>query len=199
MTRRPVSGPQIASDPAACAEMLFVVVEAIYFHMRDSGLPSSAGRHPPQRRRKLRLVAPPGPTLEERFWLAWAAGGLGLPYASCSVDQAYRAYSHFAAGCDALEPTAKPVFVQRVLTASSRVGPTLTPPRQPLRPLLACLKLGPSDRRRTTRLLLVDSKPAELSAAAHGATCIHAFEKHLMRYLSPRSPQRLRRNGGGER
>jgi putative DNA primase/helicase len=32
----------------------------------------------------------------ERFWIEWASGELDLPYRSCSIDQAYRAYLKYA-------------------------------------------------------------------------------------------------------
>lgn len=125
----------------------------------------------------------------ERFWLEWAGGELDLPYRSCSMAQAYRAYLKYAQRTGDRFPVQRNVFTRMLLRISESMAGTLDPPRQPAREWTA----GVTDEtavRKTTRLLLVTDKPDDVAAGEWASECVCAFEKPLSDYLGyePRSP-----------
>lgn len=127
----------------------------------------------------------------ERFWIDWANDELDLPYRSCSIDQAYRAYLKYAQRTGDRFPLQKAVFKRMVIRISESVGQTLDPPRPAVRELMAAVSDEASSKRRTTRLLLVCPIPADTpSQSAWASDTVSTFEHDLRDYLgySPPSP-----------
>jgi putative DNA primase/helicase len=128
----------------------------------------------------------------ERFWMEWANDELDLPYRSCSIDQAYRAYLKYAQRTGDRFPLQKAVFKRMVIRVSESVGPLMKPSRPPVRELMAAVTEEGSSRRRTTRLLLVCPMPEDTpSQAAWASDTVAAFEENLRDYLGyggPHSP-----------
>lgn len=127
----------------------------------------------------------------ERFWLEWANGELDLPYRSCSTAQAYRAYTKYAQRTGDRFPLQRNVFSRMLLRISESMGPTLDPPRPPVKEWMARVLDESTAGRKTTRLLLVTPKPEGVSDAAWATTCVSEFEQDLSDYLGyePRSPE----------
>jgi putative DNA primase/helicase len=125
----------------------------------------------------------------ERFWVDWASGEIDLPYRSCAVDQAYRAYLKYAQRSGDRFPMQKHVFARMVLRISESVGETLDPPRAPVRELMAGV-MDDGGRRRTTRLFLVAAKPDGVTDSAFASESVTAFEPELREYIgySPFTP-----------
>lgn len=119
----------------------------------------------------------------ERFWLEWAGGEIDLPYRSCSMAQAYRAYLKYAQRTGDRFPVQRNVFTRMVLRISESMAGTLTPPKQPAKEWMAAVTDEASARRRTTRMLLVAPKPDEVGGGEWASQCVSAFEKELSDYL----------------
>ncbi len=68
---------------------------------------------PPETKAKADLIdlGRPNP---ERFWLAWKGGEMGVPFNTCSADQAYRLYRRWCLGEGEKYPMSKPVFARMV-------------------------------------------------------------------------------------
>jgi putative DNA primase/helicase len=136
----------------------------------------------------------------ERFWMEWAGDELDLPYRSCSLQQAFRAYLKYAQRIGDRFPLQKHVFVRMLLRISESVGPTLEPPRHAVREWMARVIEEGSGKRTTTRLLLVTPKPDGVTDAAWATECVQAFEDSLRDYLgldppSPHGEQRGAKSG----
>ncbi len=136
----------------------------------------------------------------ERFWLEWANGEIDLPYRSCSVSQAYRAYQKYAQRTGDRFPLQKNVFARMVLRISESMASTLDPPRAPLKELMAAVVDQSTMVRKTTRLLLVTPKPEGISDSAFASDCVSTFDKDLADYVGyfPRSPNGGDTGDGGE-
>jgi putative DNA primase/helicase len=120
----------------------------------------------------------------ERFWLEWAGGELGLPYRSCAVDQAYRAYGRYCQRVGDRFPMQKPVFSRMLVRIADSQ-------RRPVR-VKSMKPAMPDGVERTTRMLLVtDPLPAEGQSDGQWATeTVAGFEKELRLYLrGPHSPE----------
>jgi putative DNA primase/helicase len=125
----------------------------------------------------------------ERFWMEWANDELDLPYRSCSIDQAFRAYLKYAQRAGDRFPIQKHVFKRMVIRISEAVGQTMNPPRPPIKELMAAVTEEGSVKRRTTRLLLVCPIPEEFdSQAAWASDTVSAFEHDLRDYLGYGGP-----------
>jgi putative DNA primase/helicase len=125
----------------------------------------------------------------ERFWLEWASGELDLPYRSCSMAQAYRAYLKYAQRTGDRFPVQRNVFTRMLLRISEAMAGTLDPPKVAAREWTAAVT-DETAVRKTTRLLLVTPKPDDVGAGEWASECVAAFEKPLSDYLGyePRSP-----------
>ncbi|MFC5498147.1 primase-helicase family protein [Caenimonas terrae] len=127
----------------------------------------------------------------ERFWLEWASGELDLPYRTCSMAQAYRAYIKYAQRTGDRFPMQRNVFTRMLLRISESMAPTLDPPKPPAKEWIAAVvseDLGGG--RKTTRMLLVTERPEDVNAGAWASECVSSFEQSLSDYLGyePRSP-----------
>jgi len=125
----------------------------------------------------------------ERFWLEWSEGALGLPYRSCSGQQAYQAYIKYAQRTGDRFPVQKALFTRMVV----RISDTMSKPITEKVMMVDYDKNGKwSDEKskrsddRSTRMLLVLPPPTEGQGKWASAT-FHAFEDDLRKYLG-RSP-----------
>ncbi|MCW5648364.1 MAG: cell division protein FtsK [Ramlibacter sp.] len=126
----------------------------------------------------------------ERFWLEWANGELDLPYRTCSMAQAYRAYLKYAQRTGDRFPMQRPVFTRMVLRISEAMAPVLDPPKQPAREWIAAVTEDMAIGRKTTRMLLVTDRPEHINLGEWATECVKNFEQYLSDYLGyePRSP-----------
>lgn len=119
----------------------------------------------------------------ERFWLEWSGQELDLPYRTCSIDQAYRAYGKYCQRVGDRFPVQKPVFSRMVTRMSETMGRAAT-----IKAMKPELEGGVE---RTTRMFLVaEPKPSEGQTLGQWATeCCSEFERELRKYLhGPHSP-----------
>lgn len=129
----------------------------------------------------------------ERFWVDWSGNELGLVYMSCSVDQAYRAYTKYCQRVGDRFPVQKPIFSRMVLRMSESMN-------KPLR-VKAMKPTMPDGQDRTTRMLLVtEPLPAEGESLGQWATsCLASFERELRKYVhGPHSPDDSEPPGDGQ-
>jgi len=117
----------------------------------------------------------------ERFWIEWENQELGLPYWTCSVDQAYRAYNKYCQRVGDRFPQQKPVFSRMMVRMSDSMG---KPAR--VKPMVPKVEAGPQ---KTTRMFLVTDPPPDISEGQWAADAIAGFEKELRFYVhGPHSP-----------
>jgi putative DNA primase/helicase len=136
----------------------------------------------------------------ERFWLEWASGELDLPYRTCSMAQAYRAYLKYAQRTGDRFPMQRNVFTRMVLRISESMAPTLDPPRPPAKEWIANVSTEDMvGQRRSTRMLLVTPKPEGTNAGEWATECVEKFEQCLSDYLGymPPSPDGSHKGSGG--
>jgi putative DNA primase/helicase len=118
----------------------------------------------------------------ERFWIEWSGGELELPYNSCSVDQAYRAYTKYCVRVGDRYPMQKQVYSRMLVRISESLGKPVRV--KPMR--VKVDKLG----ERTARMLLVCDPPGGTTEGQWATECVAAFESPLRRYLhGPHSPE----------
>ncbi len=112
----------------------------------------------------------------ERFWLEWSGDELELPYRSCSVDQAYRAYLKYAQRTGDRFPAQKPMFSRMVCRIADTSG-------RPVRVHSMWFD------ERAVRMLCVMTPPVGEALGAWAKAAQSAFEVDLRAYLhGPRSP-----------
>lgn len=118
-----------------------------------------------------------------RFWRAWMAGDIDLPYITCSFAQAYAAYRTFAERSGEL-PCTRGVFTHEVILSSDAAG-------HPVRGKV--MRIGTYPTQTLERMLLVEDPP-EASQGAWATTCRGKFEKALAVYQSKQiTPRREKR------
>lgn len=130
----------------------------------------------------------------ERFWVEWANDELGLPYRTCSIDQAYRAFTKYCQRVGDRFPLQKPVFSRMLLRMSESM-------KRPARVKSMKPRLPPDNIERTARMFLVtEPMPAEGQGEGDWATeCVAEFESELRKYLhGPRSPDGREPTGDDE-
>lgn len=135
----------------------------------------------------------------ERFWLEWANGELDLPYRTCSMAQAYRAYLKYAQRTGDRFPMQRNVFTRMVLRISESMGGTLDAPKPPAKEWIAAVDTEDVvSGRKTTRMLLVQPQPNGVKAGEWATECVRSFEQPLSDYLGyePRSPGEKTAGGG---
>jgi len=118
----------------------------------------------------------------EQFWIEWASGELDdLPYRTCSLKQAYRAYLKWCQRTGERFPLKRNVFTRQVVRiGEARAGPmNITAPSEWISAVT-----DDTGRRKTTRMLLVTAKPEGLASESAWATeCVSKFEPELREYL----------------
>lgn len=124
----------------------------------------------------------------ERFWLEWSEGILDLPYQSCSMEQAYQAYTKYAQRIGDRFPLQSNVFSRMVQRFSENKGrPVRVKPMQ---------IANPTGGRKSHRMLLVVEPvlDAEQTEGGWATATVEAFAASLRRYIGggwgggPRSP-----------
>lgn len=123
----------------------------------------------------------------ERFWVEWVNGELDLPYWTCSVGQAYKAYLKYAQRTGDRFPMQRNVFARMLVRISEAMAGTLDPPRPPVREFMAAV-VDEGGRRKTTRLLVVTPKPEGISDSAFASEAVSKFEPELSEYLGYTPP-----------
>lgn len=119
----------------------------------------------------------------EQFWVDWHGDVLGLPYRTCSVDQAYRAYEKYCLRMGDKYPLKKPVFS----AMATRMSESMKHPARvkTMKPTM------PDGAMRSVRMFLV-TEPQLAPDQGEGvwaSECMAEFEKPLRAYLhGPRSP-----------
>lgn len=118
----------------------------------------------------------------ERFWLEWSADELPLRYGSCSVGQAYRAYTRYAMRTGDRYPVQKALFSRMVV----RISESMT---KPLR--VKTMKAEIDGKELATRMLLVCAPVLDsgITEGQWATECVAGFETDLRKYLhGPHSP-----------
>lgn len=123
----------------------------------------------------------------ERFWQEWQQGLLDLPYHSCDIDQAYKAYTIYAQRIGDRFPLQKNVFSRMVARFAEGQD-------KPVRIKVMQLSQGSGGRKAHRMLLVAEPKlgPSPRENAAPGdletegewaAATVKAFQPHLSRYV----------------
>ncbi len=130
----------------------------------------------------------------EQFWIEWAGGELDLPYRTCSLQQAYRAYLKYCQRIGDRFPLKRTVFTRMVV----RIGEARAPAMGKKAPVewMAGVSDVVAMKRTTTRMLLVtekleglvkaeDKKEGDetMSEGQWATECIKEFEDDLRDYI----------------
>ena len=143
--------------------------EAFYREMLDRNLSNfDAFAPPPMTKAKTDLIdlGRPNP---ERFYLAWRAGDLPVPYQTCSAAQAYRLYKRWANLQGEKFTSAANYFSRQVLREAKEA---IT---------VQVARLGMASGQ-TVRLWLVAPPPEGVQMGAFAADCVDAFEGALSKF-----------------
>jgi len=125
----------------------------------------------------------------ERFWVDWSGLELELPYRTCTVDQAYRAFGKYCQRVGDRFPVQKPVFSRMVVRMSESMG-------KPARIKTMKLQME-SGEDRSVRMLLV-TEPPDGAQGQWASEAQAEFERLLRKYLhNPHSPDEGDTGGGG--
>jgi putative DNA primase/helicase len=114
----------------------------------------------------------------ERFWLEWSEGQIDLPYWSCTVQQAYRAYGKYAQRTGDRFPVQQSLFTRMVLRISDTMG---KPCIDKVMKVDKGMDGAPDPK--ATRMLLVQEPPPDVPQGVWATDCWAAFEKALNKYL----------------
>lgn len=132
----------------------------------------------------------------ERFWLEWSEGMLDLPYQSCSMEQAYQAYTKYAMRIGDRFPLQANVFSRMI----NRFAENQNKPIR-VKPMQITQAAG---GRKAYRMLLV-CEPVIDEGTNEGewaSATVKAFGEHLRRYIgggySPRPSEQEQAERGGE-
>lgn len=106
----------------------------------------------------------------ERWYLAWRAGDLPVPFHTCSAGQAYRMYRRWASMQGEKFISAQNYFSRQVLREAKDAIQAKT------------TKVGAGGLK-TARMWLTTPPPADVDMGPFIADCIDAFEAHLARYI----------------
>lgn len=144
--------------------------EAFYKEMLDRDLSKfDAFSPPPMTKAKTDLIdlGRPNP---ERFYLAWRAGDLPVPYQTCSAAQAYRLYKRWASMQGEKFTSAANYFSRQVLREAKEA---IT---------VQVARLGMASGQ-TVRLWLVAPPPEGVQMGAFAADCVDSFEGLLSKFI----------------
>ena len=113
----------------------------------------------------------------ERFYRAWKGDEIqGLPYATCSVEQIYRAYKRWALHDGERAPMVKPQFSRLALREAG----------DDVCAKVCRIGLGP--REVSTRVWFTSPPPEGWGIGPHAQACIRKFDAHLQAYLHRNNP-----------
>ena len=128
----------------------------------------------------------------EQFWWEWANGELELPYQTCSVAQAYRAYMRWCTRAGERFPFKREQWTPTVTRFSESQ-------ERPAR--VKVMKLETAGAKKAERMFLVVDPPAE-AQGAWATDAVNAFEEHLKEFLggwgAPHSPKGGSHGPGGD-
>lgn len=114
----------------------------------------------------------------ERFWAEWAGGELDLPYRSCTLEQAYRAYLAYARRTGDRFPLQRALFTRMVLRFSETMGRPAS--EKVMHP--DTTGLTPDGRAKATRMFLVCAPP-DTAKGQWATEAAQDFEPLLRKYL----------------
>jgi putative DNA primase/helicase len=135
----------------------------------------------------------------ERFWIEWEAGRLDLPYWSCSVAQAYRAYGAYCRRTGERFPDKQGLFTRRVLRIAEQREKYLRERVMKVEQDDGEMDADAGKRhQKATRMVLV-VEPPESGLGAWATDCQRAFEQPLRRYCGgPPSPEQSNTGQGND-
>ena len=110
----------------------------------------------------------------ERWFLAWRAGDLPVPFVSCSASQAYRAYKRWAQMQGEKFTSAANYFSRQVLREA----------KESISVRKSRLGLGTGQ---TVNLWCVTPPPEGVNMGVFAADCVESFEATLIKYLGDQS------------
>lgn len=124
----------------------------------------------------------------ERFWIDWSTERLDLPYWSCTVQQAYRAYNVYCRRTGERFPDKQGLFTRRVLRISEQKGRAV---REKVMRVEQSDGASPTYQK-STRMLLMAEPTDGMPMGVWASDTQRAFEKELVRYVgaAPPSPGR---------
>ena len=105
----------------------------------------------------------------ERWYMAWRAGDLAVPFQSCSAAQAYRVYKRWATIQGEKFTSAANYFSRQVLREA----------KDAITVQVARVGLGSGQ---TTRMWLVAPPTEGMNMGVFASGCVDAFEAHLVKY-----------------
>ena len=143
--------------------------EAFYFELKRRDLTKFDPYAPPPMTAAKTDLIDLGRPNPERFYLAWRAGDLPVPFNTCSVGQAYRLYKRWASIQGEKFISAANYFSRQVLREAKEA---LT---------VKVCKVGQKTTK-TARMWLCTPTPAGIDEGAHIGGCIDAFESMLVQY-----------------
>jgi putative DNA primase/helicase len=129
----------------------------------------------------------------ERFWIEWSEGMLDLPYRSCSVGQAYRAYLVYSRRTGERFPDKQGLFTRRVLRISEQRGKAC---REKI--MKVDQEEGSLSRVLSTRMLLVCDPPDGVKLGEWASDTHRAFARELASYIGTPEGGRSSEVGGDD-
>ena len=142
--------------------------EAFYAWLLDRDLSQFDPYAPPPMTAAKTALIDLGRPNPERFYLAWRAGDLPVPFQSCSASQAYRMYKRWASHQGEKFTSASNYFSRQVLReAKDAIA-------------VQVARLGLSGQ--TTRMWMVTPPPEGVNIGVFAAECVEAFEANLVKY-----------------
>jgi hypothetical protein len=114
----------------------------------------------------------------EQFWHEWANGELDLPYNTCSLPQAYRAYLRWCTRVGERFPFKREQFTPTVERFSEAQG---------RKARCKVMKIDTGTAKKAERMLLVTEPPAE-AQGAWASDAVRLFEDYLKEFLGWTAP-----------
>ena len=132
----------------------------------------------------------------EQFFVEWSEGELDLPFNSCSVEQAYRAYLKWCVRTGERYPFKREQWTPTVIRFSEHLNPD-----NPCR--VKVMKLDSEGAKKAQRMFLVCEPeiPNGITQGEWATSAVEAFDKALNAYMwkgEPRSPEKKAEDGGDE-
>lgn len=132
----------------------------------------------------------------EQFLAEWSEGEIDLPFNSCSVEQAYRAYLKWCVRTGERYPFKREQWTPTVIRFSEHLNPD-----NPCR--VKVMKLDSEGAKKAQRMFLVCEPdiPNGITQGEWATSAVEAFDKALNAYMwkgEPRSPEKKVEDGGDE-